>query len=217
MNEILDEVEGPLSFSDREIFTEIWTRPRKVFKYLEDNEYDKYVYSLLILAGIVRAFDRASLKGMGDDLPLIAVLGFCIVLGGMLGWLSYYVYAALLSWTGKWLGGEADTWSILRMLAHAMIPYTITLFFLLAQVAYFGNEIFKSAIDLSNGGAASEIVFYGLVLIELTFAICSLIFIVIGLSEIQQINIGKAILNLFLPVLVIIVPIVLMILIYRMF
>ncbi|MEZ4849771.1 MAG: hypothetical protein R3B93_14385 [Bacteroidia bacterium] len=39
-------------FSDKEIFTKIWTSPRRVFQYLEENDYDKFVTSLLALAGI---------------------------------------------------------------------------------------------------------------------------------------------------------------------
>ena len=71
MENILDEIEKPLSFTDKEIFTKIWTKPREVLRYIHDNKYDKYVTVLLVLAGISRAFDRAVMKDMGDKLSLI--------------------------------------------------------------------------------------------------------------------------------------------------
>ena len=56
------------------IFREIWLSPRSMFKYINDNEYDKYVRILLVLAGISQTLARASSRGMGDDMSLIGVL-----------------------------------------------------------------------------------------------------------------------------------------------
>src|SRR5678815_4890564 len=123
MEDLLTGVhEEKLQLTDKEIFTKIWTYPRQVFKFLDETYYDKFVTILLVLAGISRTFDRASLQNMGDKMSLGGVIAFCIVAGVLLGWISYYIYAALLSWTGKWLNGQGNTKSILRMLAHAMLP-----------------------------------------------------------------------------------------------
>ena len=114
-NDLLEK-NSNLKLTDREIFTKIWISPRLVFKFLNDNRYDKYVHILLILAGITRTLDRASTNNMGDDMSLFGVLAISIILGGLLGWISYYIYAALMSWTGKWLKGQGDTNSLLRMI-----------------------------------------------------------------------------------------------------
>jgi hypothetical protein len=76
----------------------------------------------MLLAGISSAFNRAAIKSMGDEYSLLTVLAICIVLGGLLGWLSYYIYAVLMSWTGKWLNGKGDKDSLLRVISYAMIP-----------------------------------------------------------------------------------------------
>jgi len=103
-----------LELTDRDIFTKIWISPQVVFKYLNDTRYDKFVWVLLMLAGFGSAFDRASARHIGDRFPLIGVLAICIVIGGIFGWISYYIYAALLSWTGKWLRGNAYTDSLVK-------------------------------------------------------------------------------------------------------
>ena len=59
MEEVLEDKSEIDQLSDKEIFTKIWTSPRQVFKFINDNSYDKYVTVLLILSGISRSFDQA--------------------------------------------------------------------------------------------------------------------------------------------------------------
>jgi hypothetical protein len=215
MEKFLDNIQGNVHLSDRDIFTKIWTSPRRTFKFINDKRYDKYVTVLLILSGISRAFDRASLNNMGDKMSIWGIVGFCIVLGGLFGWISYYIYSALLSWTGKWLKAQGDTNSILRILSYAMLPSVIALIFLIPQIAAYGNEIFKSDGDIISADWLSNVVVYGSMLLEFILAIWTLIFCVIGVSEVQKFSIGKSILNLFLPVIVFLVPILLIALFFK--
>ena len=204
MNENIKIENEIITLSDKEVFTKIWTSPRLVFKYLNDNKYDNYVYILLFLAGITRAFDRASLKGMGDNLPLLAVVLICIILGGLFGWITYYIYAALMSWTGEWLGGKGDTKSLLRIISYGMFPSIVALLFLIPQIALFGNEIFQSDIDISNSGFFSIITFYLTSSLEVVLGLWTIVLLVIGISEVQKISIWKSIFNMILPGLIII-------------
>ncbi|KZS38805.1 hypothetical protein AWE51_14570 [Aquimarina aggregata] len=205
------------SLTDKEIFSKIWTKPRQVFKFINDKHYDKYVKLLLVLAGISRAFDRASMRNMGDKMPVLVILGLCIILGGLLGWISYYIYAALLSWTGKWINGKGDTTSILRILSYAMTPAIIALLFLIPQIGIYGNEIFKANGDITSAGLISNIIVYGAMILEFILGIWTIVFCVIGMSEVQKLSIGKSILNLLLPILVFGVPIIILIFILNGF
>jgi hypothetical protein len=215
MNSESEITSVPLKLTDKEVFLKIWTSPRKVFKFINDNHYDKYVNALLFFAGISRAFDRASLKDMGDKMSLLAILGLCIILGGLLGWISYYIYAALLSWTGKWLNGKGDTKSILRVLSYALIPSIIALIFLIPQIGIYGNEMFKADGDIISAGLLSNIFVYGSLILEFILGIWTIFFSVIAVSEVQKLNIGKSILNIFLPILIFAVPIIIIILMFQ--
>ena len=196
------------TLSDKEIFTKIWTEPRRVLTYINETKYEKYFYILLFLAGVSGAFDRAVNKNMGENVSLLGIVAGCVILGGLLGWLSYYIYAALLNWTGKWLDGKGDTDSIYRVLAYAMIPSAISLVFLVPQIAVYGIDLFVKDGDLVNAGIVGNIVFWGSILLEIILGIFTIIFSVIGLSEVQKISVWKAILNLVLPLLIILGPIV---------
>jgi hypothetical protein len=204
MNENSNVENEVLILSDKDIFTKIWTSPRLVFKYLNDNKYDNYVYILLFLAGITRAFDRASLKDMGDNQPLLAVVLISIILGGLFGWITFYIYAALMSWTGEWLDGKGDTKSLLRIISYGMLPSIVALLLLIPQIAFFGNEIFQSDIDLTNSGLMPIMTFYITALFQVILGFWTLVLLVIGISEVQKISIWKSILNMIFPGLIII-------------
>lgn len=215
MNDIIDEfeeLEEPLSFTFEEIVTEIWTNSREVFRFIHAKRYEHYMLPLLIGAGISKAFDRASTNGMGDTLPLLGVIGACIISGFVFGWLTAYIYAALISWTGGWLDGEGDTRSFIRVIAYASIPSIIGLAFLIPQMVVYGEEMFKDEGDVWSGGMASNIIYWGAVVLEVLLGIYSIVLHVIGVSEVQGFGIGKAILNLILPVLIFLIPILLIVL-----
>lgn len=131
MEDVLENNPEVDQLSDKDIFTKIWTSPRQVFKFINDNSYNKYVTLLLILSGISRSFDQASLKNLGDSMSLWEILAISIIGGGLLGWISFYIYASLVSWTGKWLDGQGNTNSIFRMLAFSMLPSIVALVLLI--------------------------------------------------------------------------------------
>jgi len=208
MNEVYNDPTKSQSheITEDDIFKKIWTSPRAVFSYLENEKYDKYVPVLLVFMGIVRAFDKAIEKDLGDKLPLIAVLAVCVFAGGILGWITVYLYGALVAWTGKLLKGVADTSSVVRVMAYGMVPAVCTLFVIVPQIAIFGNDMFKDNGSEFVDGFLASLLFYGAAAIQVVLGVWSTIIIVIGISEVQKLSISKAILNVLLAALAIIVP-----------
>jgi len=207
-NENLTKEDEVLKLTDWEIFTKIWTSPRLVFKFINEYRYDKFITMLLVLAGITATLNRAASKGLGDQVPLFVVLIIGIIAGAIFGWISYYIYAALISWTGKWLKGQGNTTSLLRMISYATIPSIIVLILYIPKIILFGNGIFQRDFDVfeSGNGILYEIIYLIFLLIEIVLGVWTLVIFVIGISEVQKISIGKSILNLILPAMVIFIP-----------
>ncbi len=203
---ILKADQEKITLTDKEIFTKIWFSPRLVFRYLEQNSYSKFGPILLVLAGISSGIDRSISRSAGDSMSLWAVLAIAVVAGGLLGWISYYIYAALISWTGSWIKGTSDTSSILRVLAHALIPSIASLAILFAQIGVFGNGLFQSYSDLIHD-LPLQVFYYFTLFISAVLSIWTLVLLIIGVSEVQKFSIGKAILNVLLPVLLFLIPI----------
>ena len=216
MEESIDKAEK-VYLTDNQIFLKIWTSPRLVFKFINDQQYGEYVTILLIFTGIYNVLNRAMSKNMGDHIPLWGVLCLCILGGAIFGWISNYIWAALISWTGGLLHGEGDTDSILRVMSYAMIPTIVSLIPVSLQIAAYGNDLFKSDINLLNSTWTDGLFLYTTTAISIGLRIWSFVLMVIGISEVQKIPVWKSLLNIILPFLVIGLPIMLIILLFTGF
>ena len=189
------------------LFIKIWTAPRIVFRFIHENRYEKYMWFLLILAGISNGFDRASREHMGDTGSLAKIVVISILAGGLLGWISYYIYSALVSWVGQLFKGKADVKAIVRVMAYGSIPSIAAMVLLVPQMIVYDKEMFTSN-PVYDGGILANIIFFGALFIELSLTIWSIVLYVIGVSEVQQFPIWKAVLNLLLPALPLIILLV---------
>ena len=209
-----EELREIVVFSDKEIFTKIWTSPKKVFTYVVDNGYDKYATYILILVSVLGSFNNAIAKSLGGDMNLFALTLLSVFVGGLFGYFSYYIYAALLSWTGNMLGGEAGTGSIIDIVAYAMIPAIIAALLLTIQIILFGTEIFETYGEFSQWELIGKTILSGTSFAQAILNTWSLVLLVVGLSVAQNFSIGKAILNVIMPFLVIGLPIILLVWIF---
>ena len=198
-----DTLQKETILTDKDIFIKIWTSPRIVFKSINDKRYNKFITVLMILGGILSALNRAMNMNMGDRMNLMSVLIVCVIGGGIFGFLYFYIFAAMLSWTGKWLKGIGNTKSLLRMISYALIPSLIVLSLMIIRIVLFGNDEFKSTVDLFENGILYTIITLLSILVEIGIGVWTLVILIIGTSEVQKLSIGKAILNLILPVIII--------------
>jgi hypothetical protein len=212
MIENYENVKTPDHLSDKELFIKIWTSPRAVFRFINFYKYQKHVTLLLILAGIARTFNRTLMKNAGDNLSIWGIILFSIIIGALFGWIIYYIYAALISCTGKWLNAKGSTNAILIVLSYALIPSIVAMLFLLPQLVLYGNEVFKLNENSSDGGITKNIIVNGSFFLEAVLGIWTLVLCVIGIAEVQKLSIMKSILNLFLPAIVFLIPIMLFVL-----
>ena len=208
------EFEETISLTDKEIFSKIWTSPKIVFKFINDNLYNKHITPLLLAAGISNAMDRAVMKNAGDSMSLVGVILLSAVIGGLFGWISYYIYGALLSWTGKWLDGKGNTDAIVRMLAYAAIPSIAALVLLVPKVLIYGNGVFQSESNFLGSGTILNLVFYTCVIAESALGIWTIVLSIIGLSVVQKFSIVKSVLNFFLPIIIIAIPIFILVFLF---
>jgi len=133
MNE-LENSPKRTEISESDIFIKILISPREAFKFINDYKYEKHLHILLVLAGIVRTFDRATTRNMGDNYSIWGIIAICVISGALFGWTTYYVYSALISWCGGWLNGKGNTQYILRILAYAFFPSAFRLILFIPKI-----------------------------------------------------------------------------------
>jgi hypothetical protein len=188
--------------NESKLIYEIWIKPTQTLKYILNTCPEKYVTLFIVLGGITEAINKASNKNNGDNMSTMAVLSFAIIGGALFGWISYYLYAFFLSITGKWLNGRAEPQQFRTVLAWASVPTISSLLLLIPELLIFGDDLFRS--ELSNSELSYTLLYGIFSLIEMVLGIWTIIITVKGISIIQEFGIGKSILNLFLPALLLI-------------
>jgi len=196
-NNIIDQENKTVNES--KLIFEIWIKPTQTLKYILNSCPEKYVTLFIVLGGVSKAISKASEKNAGDNMSTMLVLTYAIIGGALFGWISYYIYAFFLSITGKWINGKAEPNQFRTVLAWASVPTLSSLILLMPELLIFGDDLFRS--ELSNSDLLYQILYSTFVLIELVLGIWTLVISVKGISIIQEFGIGKSILNLFLPAL----------------
>jgi hypothetical protein len=192
----------PLLLTDGDVFTRIWKQPRLVFTYLGQFEYDRYTYVFLFIAGATTSLELAIANHLNKGMTFSFIIAISIVAGGIFWTLIYYTYAALASQLGEWFGAQANTASIVRVLAYGMFPIVIASLFTTVKIVLFDIELFREDFSLRNYAHGLSALYVMSLLLQLVLAMSSIYLIVVGMSQLQQMPIGMAILNLMLPALI---------------
>ena len=208
MNDLLDETKTITPLTDKEVFSKIWLNPKMVFEFIHQYKFDKFMALLIILNGISNSFDRAVSKNLFNinSLPVTLLI---IILGGIIsGFIGFYFYSALISWTGNWLKGKASTSEIVRVLAYGSLPSVGSLVLVILQLIIFRG--YQSTTDglLYDSFNVSNLLLLFFLLLELILSIWSIVLTVVGVAVVQDFSIGRAIFNLILPVIILIVVLI---------
>ena len=193
----------PFTLSDVEIFTRIWVQPRMVLGYINEYRYDTYTLALLLITAVAYSLELAAANTLGEHMTLPLLLVITTVLGGILGTIIFYIYAAVTSWTGEWFTGLGSTNGIIRVFAYSMTPILFVLLLIIAKVVVFGPDLFKEDMNLVAYDSATSLFYVIASTIELTLAIWSIYLTVVGVSQAQRISIGKSALNVLTSALII--------------
>ncbi len=191
-----------MELTDKDVFSKIWIQPRKVFRFIHETGYNNYFYLLLIVTGIISTLQRKLDKGIEQD-DVVGVVVMSVIFGGLFGWIGTYIYASLISFTGKWLDGKAKTHRILRTLAYANIPFVCSIIIHLTQLYLIKYDVLSNSFS-ENEQVALQ---YGFIAAKGILMLWTLVLYVIGIAEVQGFSIMNAILNLLAPILMFLIPI----------
>jgi len=152
---------------------------------------------------MANSFERAVEKASGDSAYALGYIIGGLIGGALLGWISFYISAWILSMFGSgFLNGKAKADKFRTVLAWGSIPSTVSVVFSFIIVILYGIDSLNMNAELSM---IEGVVFLVFGLIQLGLGIWSIYIITQGIMHIQNFSVGKALLNLFLPIIVLIV------------
>lgn len=184
----------------------IWSRPRATIQQIVDSDPTRFVLGLAALNGVSEALNRASGRSVGDDLDLSVILLMAVVFGPLGGILSLYIGGALVRWTGSWVGGQASSQSIRAAIAWGLVPALWVSLLWIPELLLVGVEMFTTETPRADANANLGFVILGLVTIEMVGSIYAVVTVLKCLGQVQGFSAWKALGNLFLAGLVIVLP-----------
>ena len=172
---------------------EVWLHPRNTIKAILKYDPKYMVLPLAALVGIANnALDFESSDVIVGGSSFIG----SVLVAAILGIVSLYISGFLLSLTGRWIKGEANALKLRAAIAWSGVPVVASL--ILFIPLFFALN--SSAMGIIGVSSIAVII----------LGVWSVILQVGMISEIQKFSIGKAILNIILAFIVILIPLLIL-------
>ncbi|RFS17598.1 YIP1 family protein [Emticicia sp. C21] len=196
-------------YSVSELIQYLFTNPKEAFRDIILWDRKEIVHISFFLVSVEKAFERAELNHYGDSQSLDNIILSAIIIGGISGYLFMYLYSFGIDFTGQRIGGKSKKKEIRNIVAWASIPSIFLLIIFLLRIITFGENVFRSESMLESN-ELSEYLGYFFALIQVLLSFITLRILVIGIATAQQFSFNKAILNIILAVLLILIPVILL-------
>lgn len=189
----------------------MWTKPRATIQQIIDNNPQHLVLLLAAIAGFGEALNRASMKSLGDRFEWPYIFVIAAVAGPIAGIVGLYIGSALLRWVGSWLGGEATAQEIRAAIAWAGVLSIWSILLWVPELALFGQDLFTTATPRIDASPLLAVTLLGFSLVEIILGLWALVVFLKCLGQVQGFSAWRALGNLVLAFLVIMVPIMLLV------
>ncbi len=179
----------------------IWIEPRSTIREIvKFNPKHQFIW-LSIIYGFPMILNFAQSYSFSEMLPLWATVLAALILSGFAGALGIVVISALLTWTGRWIGGKGTFQTVRCAVAWSNTPNIVTILMWGVLIGVFGNQLFyREFADSVFIGYESGIVFL-VFLIESIVSIWGIVILLKGLSEVQGFSVWRAVVNVIIPIL----------------
>ena len=185
----------------------MWVHPRHTIRQIVATNPDRLVLTLAAISGIVQGLTNASNKSQGEHASLAMLLLVNLILGPVMGIIGLWVGAALLRWTGGWIGGQADSRRIRTAVAWSNVPMIWSLLLWVPALLLFGAELFTKATPIIDASLILSSLLLVFSIGTVVIGIWSSVVCLHALGEVQGFSAWKALLNGLLAMLVVLIPI----------
>ncbi len=188
----------------------MWLHPRATTREILDTDPARLVIALAMFGGVLNALDQASIKSLGDELSVPMIFALAIPVGMVAGVIALYLGAALIRWTGSWLGGQASAGEVRAALAWGHLPVYFAAVLWLPYLGFFGNEIFMSEMPSVQARPWLVLVLLNLAVLEKGLAVWGLVTLVLAVAEAHRFSGWRSLGSIVMAVLVLIVPLMML-------
>lgn len=174
-----------LEAADIRPFKTIWLSPRDTVRWIVAKNPELHVVLLVCLAGVGETLDRASVRNLGDQMPIAAILGIACVFGPLGGLFSLWIGSHLIRISGTWIGGIGSREHIKTAIAWASVPAVFALPLWIAQILLIGSDMFTEQTPRLDAQPMLLIPFLAIGLTELILGVWGFVLLCNTIAEVQ--------------------------------
>jgi len=182
----------------------MWTKPRQTIREIILTNPKRQFIPLSVIYGFPMLLQLAQNLSLGLHMhwgAIVLVALLCSVVAGMLG---LTITAALMHWTGRWLGGKSNFLEMRAAVSWANVTNVVISLSWLALAIIFRQELFiDNFINRPFIGNENGLVFM-LFGVQSLVSIWSIFILVHAVGEVQQFSAWKGLLNLIISIFIII-------------
>lgn len=181
----------------------IWTAPRKTIREIVRTNPKLHFWLLSWIYAFPILLHMAQDMSLGEVYPMVGIGVAAAVLAPFIGWVFLSLFAVMLLWTGRWIGGEGKYLGLRAAVSWSNVPNIVNIVFWVILGALFGSGLFTQAFSqMELAGAQMGLV--GLIfLAQLVLAVWTFVILLNTVSEVQKFSVWKALLNVFMPFVIV--------------
>ena len=168
---------------------------------------------LILLAAVANALESAKHSSHMSNGQLMGSIIISLVVALLFGWLLFFIFALTLEWSGYWIGGKADSNTLLKVIAYAHIPIIIGITISIVQLSLWGTTRFSYdsiiLLDIPN-----RLLAIGLFSVEFILSLWTFVLCIIGIAKAQEFSYIRATVNFIMGICFMLLPLLIFLLLY---
>ncbi|WP_018757963.1 Yip1 family protein [Paenibacillus terrigena] len=181
----------------------IWTRPRQVIRdILSGKDSRRNILILAGVSGILRALDQATTRSLGDHMGTATIILMSLIFGFIGGLISLYLISWIMSFTGKWVGGQASFHEVLTATAWSNVILICVGVLWIPELLIFGHEMFTTVTPMMDANPNLKLLLIVFSSIEIILSFWAVVVYILTLSEVQKFSGWMALLNVILALVI---------------
>ena len=181
----------------------MWVRPRETIRAILSYNKSYLLMLLYWIYGFPLILQVAQNLSLGDRFSLGVIIGTAAAGAIILGLIGINLGSLLFYWTGRWIGRKGSFQDIRAAVAWSSVPNIVATLIWLVQVALFGSKLFSlTFFEMPLAGMQLSVTYFCSVL-SIAIMVWGVVILLKAIGEAQQFSAWKALLNVFLPFIVI--------------
>ena len=183
----------------------IWVSPRRTIRRIVDIDPGRRFVWLSLIYGFPMLLQIAQSLSLALYFSWPVILITALIFAIFIGMLGITITAGLLTWVGKWIGGEGVFTQVRAAVAWANVPTIVTGIAWIVWICLFKGSLFYDGFLQSGFVGMEKGIIMTLATLQFAASVWSFIILLITLSEVQRFSVWKALLNIILPFVLVVI------------